>query len=695
MPWWNPWAAPKVRSVSPPREADAAQTKPVSTAPDAPPSVGEDHVRARAAMRGLPALVHAFVDAHGYGARIAAFRGGRPGLRPIERDTIERQLGSLTNGQRQALREALVTRPPHPALAQFAKHPAVSGPPSVANLLAILDGSVLGCAVEAKTSPAPSPFAQFFRFGARVRTGAGEGTIRSLTPDGRVRVRLHDGSLRDDEAGLLAHYNGELMTEALKAHVTETQTPIDLRGPPLPESIAAEVFTPGQNVAHGGVPGHRIEGFVERSGVVLLAKGDSVRSATTEVLLAANPALIPVGAELYAPNPDDGIVEGGWRVEGHPAGGGVLMRHDDGATMSVDVEVLLEHNRQALLGEGVHTSPLALFAHDERSASVSEVRAVVEQIGAVFEATYQQFTRTIESQLHAAPDARRDDLYAQSGRVLADARQLSGALWHQEEPTHPKITRAELRRRSQTTLASMRNIAASLAELPAAQGAPKNLAPPFSSKEEAKAAVEGALAAIDRAYHEPPLAGQSLIPGLTLFTRCAEEITTAPNGRIASLAEVDAVAKAAHADRRLHRSYLKTGCYARAQNICERLREQGVATAKMFVYPQEGMLMGSEYLTPKGTEESWTYHVAAVAFVREGDEVQIRIVDPTFSDASMTIEEWGHQFLSYRNQYATFFLEPARRYELAQFDSTYADSVAESWVALAALADLATGKRAL
>ncbi|MEQ8279216.1 MAG: protein-glutamine glutaminase family protein [Deltaproteobacteria bacterium] len=695
MPWWKPWGAPKVRSVPPPPEPSVAKSKPVSAAPDAPPSTGDDHVRARAAMRGLPALVHAFVDAHGYGPRIEAFRGGRPGLRPLERDTIERQLATLTNGQRQALREALVTRPPHPELARFAKHPAVSGAPSVANLLAILDGSVLGETVKTHVPSPPSHYAQFFRFGARVRTGAGEGTIHALTPDGQVRVRMHDGSLRDDEAGLLAHYNGELMTEPLKAHVIETQTPLDLRAPPLAESIASQIFSAGQSVAHGGVPGHRIEGFVERSGVVLLAKGDSVRSATTEVLLAANPALIPVGVELYAPNPDDGIVEGGWRVEGHPADGGVLMRHDDGATMNVGVEVLLEHNRQALLGDGVHTSPLALFAHDDRSASVSEVRAVQAQIGAVFEATNQQFTQTIEAQLHAPPDAARDDLYAQTGRVLADARQLSGALWHQEEPTHPKITRAELRRRSQAMIAGLNNIAASLAELPAAPGAPKSFEPPFSSNEEAKWVVEGSLAAIDRAYREPPLAGKSIVPGLLLFTRCAEEISTEPNGRIATRAEVDAVAKAAHADRRLHRSYLKTGCYARAQNICERLREQGVATAKMFVYPQEGMLMGSEYLTPKGSEESWTYHVASVAFVREGDEVQIRIVDPTFSDASMTLEEWGHQFLSHRNQYATFFLEPARRYELAMSDSTYADSVAESWIGLAALADLATGKRSL
>ncbi len=172
MPWWNPWSAPKVRpaeSAVPPAGGTPTPPPPPE-APDPPTTTAADHTRARAALRGLSPIVAAFVDRYGFAPRIEAVRAGRSALRPMERDAVARQLADLSQGQRLELRRALVQSPPHDDFARIRSHAAVKGAPTVDALMAILDGTVFGAAVEAYVAPELPPYDRIFAVGRRVET---------------------------------------------------------------------------------------------------------------------------------------------------------------------------------------------------------------------------------------------------------------------------------------------------------------------------------------------------------------------------------------------------------------------------------------------------------------------------------------------------------------------------------------------
>lgn len=116
-----------------------------------------------------------------------------------------------------------------------------------------------------------------------------------------------------------------------------------------------------------------------------------------------------------------------------------------------------------------------------------------------------------------------------------------------------------------------------------------------------------------------------------------------PRGKVLTASEANAVAARISADPSFPSGYLIAGCESRAHLVCDRLRQEGIATAKVFVsssalddtgpsFRAAGPLMGGE----------WSEHVAALVYVRDAQSgaVDLRVIDPGFSNTPLKVTEW-------------------------------------------------------
>ncbi len=90
--------------------------------------------------------------------------------------------------------------------------------------------------------------------------------------------------------------------------------------------------------------------------------------------------------------------------------------------------------------------------------------------------------------------------------------------------------------------------------------------------------------------------------------------------------------------------YILDGCYARAHLMCEKLHQDEVNSAKMFVIldnPREGRLEADN----KYMHASWWYHVAPMVFARDEQtgRVEPYIMDPSMATHPLPPQEWVHQ----------------------------------------------------
>jgi hypothetical protein len=88
--------------------------------------------------------------------------------------------------------------------------------------------------------------------------------------------------------------------------------------------------------------------------------------------------------------------------------------------------------------------------------------------------------------------------------------------------------------------------------------------------------------------------------------------------------------------------YLKDGCDARAEIMVHNLLERGVMPSKVWLFPPEGEHL--EFQVSHGRRQTirWKFHVAVAIVVRMTDgRVQKMVIDPSFYDRPVPVEEWA------------------------------------------------------
>lgn len=354
--------------------------------PLGPSTTAADRSRVSTAGRLPPALA-GFDEAIGLGARVDAFRAGKPGIALDERPRVRAELEQLDRAQLSKLRAVLALEPPHPQLKAMRGHPALKGPPTVEGVLSLMAGEPLGVA-ETRAArarghtqvEAPSPSPNLLPPGAPVRVRRSSGalddgwSIRSRAPDGDLIVakpqegmtkklsasrllldnleRLAPGTpvlLRRSSGQLDAWEVGGAQQQGNEVKVRvfgpgSTQKDVDLThllglnpqllGDGPPPGTAGKIFAPGQSVRVRRSNGALDEGWttlgydpVHRQ--IRVVSGDMSKHVQAEDLLNENPELIPMGTPLVMPR-SSGQPEDGWvAVSGSPAGVAALGPNGD------------------------------------------------------------------------------------------------------------------------------------------------------------------------------------------------------------------------------------------------------------------------------------------------------------------------------------------------------------------------------
>jgi hypothetical protein len=83
--------------------------------------------------------------------------------------------------------------------------------------------------------------------------------------------------------------------------------------------------------------------------------------------------------------------------------------------------------------------------------------------------------------------------------------------------------------------------------------------------------------------------------------------------------------------------YIPDGCYARAHIMDKIFGDFGINNAKLFLFGSLRAGIGNRYY-PTGV--SWTYHVAPLVLVNDGDRLGLRVYDPSIAGRSVRPEEW-------------------------------------------------------
>jgi hypothetical protein len=120
----------------------------------------------------------------------------------------------------------------------------------------------------------------------------------------------------------------------------------------------------------------------------------------------------------------------------------------------------------------------------------------------------------------------------------------------------------------------------------------------------------------------------------------AEDDISKPAGRVLTACQAQEVVDRLRARRDIPFGYIKEDCEARAHVICEALREQGIACAKVFVSSEgrnAGFLFRGESMTA-----AWGAHVAALVFVRDDKtgNIGVRVLDPSLSARPLAVQDW-------------------------------------------------------
>ncbi len=125
------------------------------------------------------------------------------------------------------------------------------------------------------------------------------------------------------------------------------------------------------------------------------------------------------------------------------------------------------------------------------------------------------------------------------------------------------------------------------------------------------------------------------------------DVESVPLGKIPTLAELsklmDDLVETPNAELKkalgglpaLPIQYIKDGCYARAHVIDKLLADKGYNSAKIFAV---GNLRAANEVFPEGVK--WRYHVAPVVMVRNGEQVEFRVVDPSIDTEPLLADEW-------------------------------------------------------
>jgi Glutaminase len=95
------------------------------------------------------------------------------------------------------------------------------------------------------------------------------------------------------------------------------------------------------------------------------------------------------------------------------------------------------------------------------------------------------------------------------------------------------------------------------------------------------------------------------------------------------------------ADQGIAYSFLEDGCYARAHLMCKKIMDCGFTPRKAWIFYK-----GSRARTPTprkklpGGVDYGVYHVAPVVEVKDGAQVEFRILDPSYFRNAVSIDEW-------------------------------------------------------
>lgn len=121
-------------------------------------------------------------------------------------------------------------------------------------------------------------------------------------------------------------------------------------------------------------------------------------------------------------------------------------------------------------------------------------------------------------------------------------------------------------------------------------------------------------------------------------------------GRKASPEELDLIQDELAPDLTLESP--EDGCYARAQLLCQELREKDISHGKLFVH--------STYKQLGKDDVRWNYHVAAVALAEDQGKVAPLVLDPLLSPDPMTPADWVQSF--HRGGHVIAVLHSDRKY---------------------------------
>lgn len=95
-----------------------------------------------------------------------------------------------------------------------------------------------------------------------------------------------------------------------------------------------------------------------------------------------------------------------------------------------------------------------------------------------------------------------------------------------------------------------------------------------------------------------------------------------------------------------------SGCEARADMMAEIAESKGYDVGKIWVHPSSSTDTFQVYLNHANTESTvWNYHVAIMIKIKEGNGESIYVMDPSFFDKPVKINEWVDQVSRLNDQY--------------------------------------------
>lgn len=117
------------------------------------------------------------------------------------------------------------------------------------------------------------------------------------------------------------------------------------------------------------------------------------------------------------------------------------------------------------------------------------------------------------------------------------------------------------------------------------------------------------------------------------------------SGRIPTTAELAQEFGQLAADKSIPFEYIADGCYARAHLMCDKLHQDEINSAKMFVMLENPYSPGHLTADNKYMHAEWWYHVAPMVFAKDEatGKVEPYICDPSMADHPLKPQEWIHE----------------------------------------------------